>query len=454
MLRKLNTHKLPISKAAPQQSGKLRPGAVVVVSPWPNTGSSNVFEAQTRFFDLCGREVALLIGPCDYWHNDYNYELLLEVEEAFSWSSVTHCSWASFGHDLRRAKFFGRLRWLLSGRDSDLKIQARMALETSFTREFKTFVETHSIDIIYVNHVFQMILGERVASLIESRTTARPKIFLESHDVQSMLNAKARRPNRFSERTDHFPTLLFDELSLISKADVITHVSETDRIFFSKRLPHKRHAVMLPTLSPTNERKLIAIRRISSSQPIDFLWVGNNNPSNVTSIKWFLEYVVSHINNIDGLNVYFVGTIKNHFENYEQQLYNRFRRFFMGAVGDVIPYYKAAKVVIVPVTFGTGVSIKFIEAMCIGKPLVVTSLAYRGLPADLIEQLPVKGKDTPIIFAQTMLSLLQDSQELGAQCASFYDKHLSSQCYYDRLSKCTGIELLPKHLPSAPQGIA
>jgi polysaccharide biosynthesis protein PslH len=449
MLRKLNTQELPVSKAAPQQSGKLRPGAVVVVSPWPNTGSSNIFEAQTRFFDLCGREVALLIGPCDYWHNDYNYELLLEVEEAFSWSSVAHCSWASFGHDLRRAKFFGRLRWLLSGRDSDLKIQSRMALETSFTREFKTFVETHSIDVIYVNHVFQMILGERVASLIESHKRSRPKIFLETHDVQSMLNAKAFRPNRFSERADHFPTLLFDELSLISKADVITHVSESDRIFFSKRLPGKRHAVMPPTLSPTNERKLIAVRRIACSQPIDFLWIGNNNPGNVISIKWFLEYVEPHISNIDGLNISLVGTIKYHFENYEQELYKRFRRFFIGAVGDVIPYYKAAKVVMIPVTFGTGVSIKFIEAMCIGKPLVVTSLAYRGLPADLIEQLPVKGKGTPVSFAHTMLSLLYDPQELGAQCASFYDKHLSSQCYYARLSECTGIVPLPKHLSNA-----
>lgn len=449
MLKKLNTQELPVSKAAPQQGGKLRPGAVVVVSPWPNTGSANIFEAQTRFFDLCGREVALLVGPCDYWHNDYNYELLLEVEEAFSWPSVTHCSWASFGHDLRRAKFFGRLRWLWSGRDSDLKIQARMALETSFSREFKTFVETHSIDIIYVNHVFQMLLGERVASLIESRTRARPRIFLESHDVQSMLNAKAHRPNRFSERSDHFPTLLCDELSLIRKADVITHVSESDRIFFSKRLPDKRHAVMPPTLSPTNERKLMDIRRLTCKQPIDILWLGNNNPGNATSIKWFLELVMPHIELVDKLNIYLVGTIKNHFEHYEQELYKQFRRLFVGAVGDIIPYYMTAKVIIVPVTFGTGVSIKFIEAMCSGKPLVVTSLAYRGLPADMIEQLPLKGNDTPVSFAHTMLSLLYDAQELGAQCASFYDRHLSSQSYYHRLSKCTGIELLPKHLPGA-----
>jgi glycosyltransferase involved in cell wall biosynthesis len=418
-----------------------RPGVIDIMSPWPRTGSSNLFEAQSDFFSRTGRDVAILVGPCDYSHNDYNGELLADIEEAFAWPSVTHRSWASFGRDLRRAELLGKAQWVLAGRDSDLKILARMALQTSFTPAFKAFIASHDIDIIYVNHVFQIILGERAASLVQRCSGVRPKLVLESHDIQSTLNARAFRLNRFSWQRDPYPRLLADELSLMSKADIVTHVSNDDLEFFAKHLPDKQHALVLPTLSPTTERKLVARRTITGERPIDFVWVGNNNPGNVKSVKWFLQYVMPHIKR-EGLLIYFVGTIREYFKFNEADIFKQFEHIFVGEVPDVVPYYDAAKVVIVPVTFGTGASIKFVEAMCMGKPVVATSLAYRGMLSDMIEHMPISGHDTPVGFAQAMMDALINTEDLGARCAAFYDRFFSTEHFGKALASVAGIDYL------------
>ncbi len=57
----------------------LRPGAVVITTPWVRSGSSNIFEAQTSSLADAGLEVALLVGPAEYWHSDYDSQLLADI---------------------------------------------------------------------------------------------------------------------------------------------------------------------------------------------------------------------------------------------------------------------------------------------------------------------------------------------------------------------------------------
>lgn len=410
---------------------------MVIASPWPRTGTANIYEAQTSFLANAGFRVALLVSPCDYWHNAYNQQLVADVEEGFNWASIDLVSWASFGSDLIRAKLLGRLRWIAAGRDSQLKIQARMSLQTSFAKEFKEFLLTHRIEVIYANHVFQAKQAEKVARFLTSNLRPRPQIILETHDIQALLNTKALRKNAFSKVPDFQYRLLEDELLLMSTADKITHLSLTDMEFFSKRLPSKEHFLIPPTLSPTNEKKLITARTSASQRVIDFLWVGNNNPGNIISLRWFLEFAMPHLP--EDLNIYFVGTVREYFAQNEPALFKKYRGLFLGEVPDVTPYYESAKAVLVPITFGTGVSIKFVEALCMGKPVVASPLAFRGFPQELIDKLPVKGEVTPIGFAKAMMTVHQAEKIADERCSAFYDSHLSNKRFCELLSKATAL---------------
>ena len=65
---------------------------------------------------------------------------------------------------------------------------------------------------------------------------------------------------------------------------------------------------------------------------------------------------------------------------------------------------------------GTGVSIKTIEALALGKPFVGTSKAFRGMPMDRIEKAGLRAHDTPREFADAIVDAL--SREKLASAAS------------------------------------
>jgi glycosyltransferase involved in cell wall biosynthesis len=80
-----------------------------------------------------------------------------------------------------------------------------------------------------------------------------------------------------------------------------------------------------------------------------------------------------------------------------------------GFVDDVRPYLARASIVIAPLMLGTGIKLKMLEAMSMGKAIVTTSIGAQGIMA-------VNGKhfiicDKPEDFAREVISLLH-SEEL------------------------------------------
>jgi glycosyltransferase involved in cell wall biosynthesis len=77
-----------------------------------------------------------------------------------------------------------------------------------------------------------------------------------------------------------------------------------------------------------------------------------------------------------------------------------------GPVPDVRDYYGRAKVVLVPDLEGTGVKTTVLQAWAMGKPVVVTRAATRGLPVSLGTDVLVG--DTPSDLLQQIHNLLED----------------------------------------------
>ncbi|MFC3123611.1 glycosyltransferase [Pseudoroseomonas globiformis] len=72
---------------------------------------------------------------------------------------------------------------------------------------------------------------------------------------------------------------------------------------------------------------------------------------------------------------------------------------------DVGEFYADIAVPVVPLRFGTGVSIKVLEAMAFGKPIVSTRIGVRGLPHDAVRGIDVA--DAPDSFAEAVLRRLR-----------------------------------------------
>ena len=72
-------------------------------------------------------------------------------------------------------------------------------------------------------------------------------------------------------------------------------------------------------------------------------------------------------------------------------------------VEDIRSFYARIGASIVPLLSGTGVSIKTLEAIAHGKPVVATSAGVRGLRRELYPEVHVT--DDPALFARKLIDL-------------------------------------------------
>ena len=104
-----------------------------------------------------------------------------------------------------------------------------------------------------------------------------------------------------------------------------------------------------------------------------------------------------------------VGGIETQVRAELPEIYEAFRSHFVGLVAELTPEYRSARCVIAPMISGTGISIKTIEALALGKPFVGTPKAYRGMPMDLLERAGLRACDTPQNFANAIVQLYRKS---------------------------------------------
>ena len=96
-----------------------------------------------------------------------------------------------------------------------------------------------------------------------------------------------------------------------------------------------------------------------------------------------------------------------------------------GYVPDERPYYARARVVIVPLRFGSGVRIKILNALAMARPVVSTSLGAEGIA--VVSGQSIELADSPESFADRTLALLKTPAAAAAIGAA---GHAVCQAWY------------------------
>jgi glycosyltransferase involved in cell wall biosynthesis len=130
------------------------------------------------------------------------------------------------------------------------------------------------------------------------------------------------------------------------------------------------------------------------------LFVGSANPINIRGLEWFVQLAFPEIRaRVPGCELAIAGAASQERAWPDAVL-------ALGEVESLTPVYAQAAVVINPVTFGTGLAVKTIEALSYGKPLVATAAGVRGLGAQFAEAFLVAEGASE--FARLVVELLQD----------------------------------------------
>ncbi len=111
----------------------------------------------------------------------------------------------------------------------------------------------------------------------------------------------------------------------------------------------------------------------------DIIIVASANYPNFLGLKWFLSEVMPRVGAVP---VRIVGNIDAMVRQRTPRLYRKYKSLFAGFTGDLAGTYARAAAILLPTTTGYGISIKTIEALSSGVPLVATTPAFRGMGID------------------------------------------------------------------------
>jgi polysaccharide biosynthesis protein PslH len=384
------------------------PAVIIVGPPWPRSGTARVMQNQIEYYRSRGYLTVFICVPvhCSFieTHSDWG-TIKPGIEELGA-------DWTFFAPiDKRRfirAKYTTWIKHAFRGTALDWVVMS--AASAQLPIDALRFIGQLQVKLIHVNHVFTLGFAQRL--LRQSvRPDQRVPLILETHDVQSNLLEDRKEINPWTHGYDTLEQLLRSEISHLKKVKVLVHCSVDDFNFYKHRLPDNKHILAMPTM---DESFVSAVSASSHSplDPIDLLFVGQSTDPNRAAIQWFFEQVWPLIAD-RGYRVKIVGPIDALVRKHLPEIYQAFASCFTGPVADLIPFYRAARCVFAPMVSGTGISIKTVEALALGKPFVGTAKAYRGMPMDRIEHEGLQAHDTPQAFADAIVHALE-KEELGA----------------------------------------
>ena len=267
--------------------------------------------------------------------------------------------------------------------------------------------------LIIANHVYTLPFAHKVRGHLQ-KLGRSPRLIACTHDVQShiLIDRDAKAP--WKRSLEHEALLVQTEVEWLAAADALIHVSEVDMDFFTPHLHSKRHYLILPALPAiAPSRALLRSRAL--------VYVGGPHPGNVASLAWYFDEVVPHYQKPPNLALIGrIGEARDDFLKMPRPAWLE----IAGPVPDLARYYQSARLAICPTTKGRGISVKTIEAFAAGLPVVGTSLAYRGMPQQILAEEGVRTFDDPADFAHEVerLMAMRDLQQESERSLNLYQK--------------------------------
>jgi glycosyltransferase involved in cell wall biosynthesis len=398
-----------------------RPAVIIVVPPWPGSGTARVIQNQTDYYRQRGLHSFLVAVPIHWAYLDTS-PIWKEISEGIhdlGADQVFVTTLDRRGYEV--AKYTSSFRHVFRGTALDWIID--IGRSTRLSNQAAHSLRNATVILLHVNYVYTLGFALRLRKQLVGKS-ARMPIILDTHDIQSHLLLERGDLNPWTRRQDSLERLVRAEITMLQNVDALMHLSVDDLRFFQSHLPKKPHFLCMPTIDETFVKHVNATP--SQLETFDLLFVGQNHVPNLTAMKWFFGEVWPHIAH-HNFNLKVAGAVDVLVRACLPKVYEEFRCCFVGQQSDLAPYYRAARCVIAPMVSGSGTSIKTIEALALGKPFVGTSKAFRGMPMDLIERAGLRPHDDPQDFANAIMDALSMERQAGALSRATYESVFSRQ---------------------------
>lgn len=261
-------------------------------------------------------------------------------------------------------------------------------------------LKANQFDIVHLEGLF-------VAPYIPViRKYSKAKITIRTHNVEHLIwdrlieNEKSAVKKKYlSIQNARLKKL---ELHILKEADGIVTITDYDKKVF-EQLGIKTKAVVSPTGIVLDR---YAINRSITKTNSVFHLASMDWMPNTEAVDWFLEKVwAKYLKNETNLQFTLAGRFMP--DTYLKQSEGNLK--VIGSIDDNIQFYNEHEIMMVPLQSGSGMRIKIIEGMAMGKVIVSTSIGAEGIPVTHNENIIIA--DTPEEFAKAIKNL-SSNQEL------------------------------------------
>ncbi len=230
-------------------------------------------------------------------------------------------------------------------------------------------LKNHQYDLIHIEGLFMLPYIPTI------KKYSNAKIAFRAHNVESQIWSRLAKEangikkwylNLLSRRIKQF------EDTAPNQVDYIIPISSDDAEYFKKQFPQKNIFV---SSAGVNLNKFIQSDVATEQNSLFHLGALNWYP-NIEAVKWLLGDIYQQlIRKRSDFKIYIAG--KNTPESYFQ--YNNSNIVIVGEVENASDFMNSKSIMIVPLKSGSGMRLKIIEGMSVGKAVISTSIGAEGL---------------------------------------------------------------------------
>jgi len=237
------------------------------------------------------------------------------------------------------------------------------------------------------------------------RTKSKARISMRAHNVEHLIwERKALHEtsplkrwymNNMAQRLKRF------ELEVVQRSNVLIPISEQDASYF------REHGLQKPLLTIPAGLSMKNYPQTELPAGPSFCFIGALDwLPNQEGLSWFLQNVFDRVlSELPEIRFHVAG--RNAPSHFERQLKHP-NITYHGEVEDALRFIQSYRVMVAPLLTGSGIRIKILEGMALGRPVVTTSAGIEGIPAIFHPYVVVE--DDPGIFSTQLVNLLTDPQ--------------------------------------------
>jgi glycosyltransferase involved in cell wall biosynthesis len=251
-------------------------------------------------------------------------------------------------------------------------------------------------DAVILSYVFYSKLFDSLAGPVRK--------ILDTHDVFS---GRFRLYREHGQANEFFSTSRSEEARALDRADAVLAIQEWDAGHF--RSLTRRPVSVVGHLAPVALDLTPGPRGADARAAPAVLFVGGPMGINVHGVSWFIDRVLPAVRRrVPGAELWLAGGISQCIRSAPGVRH-------LGFIDSLAELYQQAAAVINPQQFGTGLSIKSVDALLHGRPLVTTASGSRGLEDGAGEAF--RQATEPEEFAAEVTELLLDPAKADALSA-------------------------------------